>query len=45
LRAFVRANLSSVKTPKQIDFIRELPRQPTGKLHKRLIRDGYWTQA
>ena len=45
LREFIRSNLSSVKTPKQIDFIKELPRQPTGKLHKRLIRDGYWAKA
>ena len=25
-----------------VDFERELPRHPTGKLYKRLIRDRYW---
>jgi long-chain acyl-CoA synthetase len=42
LMAFARANLSHVKTPRRIDFMDELPRHPTGKLYKRLIRDAYW---
>jgi long-chain acyl-CoA synthetase len=42
LMAFCRANLSHVKSPRQIDFMAELPRHPTGKLYKRLIRDAYW---
>jgi len=42
LMAFARANLSHVKSPKRIDFMAELPRHPTGKLYKRLIRDAYW---
>ena len=25
-----------------IDFLEELPRHPTGKLYKRLLRDKYW---
>lgn len=41
LEAFVRAHLSGVKIPRQIDFMRQLPRQPTGKLFKRLLRDAY----
>jgi long-chain acyl-CoA synthetase len=45
LTAFCRANLSGVKSPRQIDFMRELPRHPTGKLYKRLIRDAYWAKA
>ncbi|HEX2561042.1 AMP-binding enzyme, partial [Phenylobacterium sp.] len=45
LTAFCRANLSSVKLPRQIDFMEELPRHPTGKLYKRLIRDAYWETA
>ena len=40
--AFCRANLSHVKSPRVIDFMAELPRHPTGKLYKRLIRDAYW---
>jgi long-chain acyl-CoA synthetase len=42
LFAFCRKNLSGVKSPRQIDFTQELPRHPTGKLYKRLIRDAYW---
>lgn len=42
LMAFARANLSHVKSPRKLDFMQELPRHPTGKLYKRLIRDQYW---
>jgi len=42
LTAWCRAELSGVKTPRQIDFAAELPRAPTGKLYKRLLRDRYW---
>ena len=42
LAAFCRANLSHVKSPRMIEFMAELPRHPTGKLYKRLIRDAYW---
>ena len=31
-----------VKCPKSVDFEAELPRLPTGKLYKRLLRDRYW---
>jgi long-chain acyl-CoA synthetase len=39
---FCRANLSHQKCPRSIDFEAELPRLPTGKLYKRLLRDRYW---
>ncbi len=42
LIAWCRANLSHVKCPKSVDFEAELPRHPTGKLYKRLLRDRYW---
>jgi acyl-CoA synthetase (AMP-forming)/AMP-acid ligase II len=45
LRAFCRASLSGVKVPRQFDFTDELPRHPTGKLYKRLLRDRYWGKA
>ncbi|WP_085340487.1 acyl-CoA synthetase [Aquidulcibacter paucihalophilus] len=42
LLAFCRASISHVKAPRSIDFMAELPRYPTGKLYKRLLRDRYW---
>ena len=42
LIAFCRMHLSHVKCPRSIDFIDEMPRLPTGKLYKRLLRDRYW---
>jgi long-chain acyl-CoA synthetase len=40
--AFVRTKLAGYKAPRSVDFEDELPRQPTGKLYKRLLRDRYW---
>jgi long-chain acyl-CoA synthetase len=42
LMAFCAENLSRQKCPRSIDFEAELPRLPTGKLYKRLLRDRYW---
>ena len=42
LMAYTRQNLSHVKAPRVIDFMKELPRHATGKLYKRLLRDAYW---
>ncbi|MDA0225526.1 MAG: acyl-CoA synthetase [Proteobacteria bacterium] len=42
LIAYCRANLSHVKCPKSVDFEAALPRHPTGKLYKRLLRERYW---
>ncbi|MCB1644437.1 MAG: AMP-binding protein [Pseudomonadales bacterium] len=42
LMAFCQANLSRQKCPRSIDFEAELPRLPTGKLYKRLLKDKYW---
>jgi len=39
---FVQSQLAHYKCPKAIDFERELPREQTGKLYKRLLRDRYW---
>ena len=40
--AFCRDKLAKYKTPKSIDFIAEMPRDPNGKLYKRKLRDPYW---
>ena len=42
LLEYCKENLSHIKCPRSIDFDEELPRHPTGKLYKRLIRDRYW---
>jgi acyl-CoA synthetase (AMP-forming)/AMP-acid ligase II len=42
LIGYCREHLSHVKCPKSVDFEQELPRHPTGKLYKRLLRDRYW---
>ena len=42
LIAFCREHLAHLKCPRSIDFEAELPRLPTGKLYKRLLRDRYW---
>jgi long-chain acyl-CoA synthetase len=42
LIAFCREHLAHFKAPRSIDFVDELPRLPTGKLYKRLLRDRYW---
>ena len=42
LTRWCREELSGVKIPRQIDFTEALPRAPTGKLYKRLLRDAYW---
>jgi long-chain acyl-CoA synthetase len=42
LIAFCAQHLSKQKCPRSIDFEEQLPRLPTGKLYKRLLRDRYW---
>jgi long-chain acyl-CoA synthetase len=42
LIAFCGQHLARQKVPRSIDFEAELPRLPTGKLYKRLLRDRYW---
>jgi long-chain acyl-CoA synthetase len=42
LIAFCGESLARQKVPRSIDFEEQLPRLPTGKLYKRLLRDRYW---
>jgi long-chain acyl-CoA synthetase len=39
---FCCQSLARQKVPRSIDFEEQLPRLPTGKLYKRLLRDRYW---
>jgi len=42
LLRYCQEQLARAKCPRSIDFREELPRHPTGKLYKRLLRDEYW---
>jgi len=42
LITYCRNRLAHFKCPRTVDFVAELPRHPTGKLYKRLLRDKYW---
>jgi long-chain acyl-CoA synthetase len=44
LQAFCREKLADFKCPRSIDFDLELPRLPTGKLYKKLVKKRYWPQ-
>jgi long-chain acyl-CoA synthetase len=39
---FCQQHLSRQKCPRTVDFTLQLPRLPTGKLYKRVLRDQYW---
>jgi long-chain acyl-CoA synthetase len=42
LLAFCRSELATYKCPRSVDFVDALPRDPNGKLYKRLLRERYW---
>ena len=45
LLAYLAEHLSRQKIPRSIDYINEMPRLPTGKLYKRVLRDKYWGEG
>jgi acyl-CoA synthetase (AMP-forming)/AMP-acid ligase II len=45
LIAYCRDQLAHYKCPRSLDFRPELPRHPTGKLYKRLLKDEYWASS
>lgn len=42
LLGYAREHIAHYKCPRTVDFVDELPRLPTGKLYKRILRDRYW---
>jgi long-chain acyl-CoA synthetase len=42
LLAYCRERLAKFKCPRSIDYTRDMPRDPNGKLYKRKLRDPYW---
>ncbi len=43
--AHCKEHLASFKAPRSVDFVEAMPRHPTGKLLKRLLRDEYWKDS
>jgi acyl-CoA synthetase (AMP-forming)/AMP-acid ligase II len=42
LIAYARERIAGYKTPKSVDFVDALPRNPSGKILKRVLRAPYW---
>ena len=40
--AFARNRIAGYKAPKSVDFVAALPRNPTGKVLRRELREPYW---
>ncbi|MGJ5039207.1 MULTISPECIES: acyl-CoA synthetase [unclassified Bradyrhizobium] len=45
MRARLRASLADYKVPKHIEIHEKLPREDSGKIFKRRLRDPHWEQA
>ena len=39
---FAREHLPTFKAPRTIDFVDDLPRLPSGKIQRRVVREPYW---
>ena len=40
--SYARTQIAAYKCPRTIDFVSELPRNPSGKILRRELRDPYW---
>jgi long-chain acyl-CoA synthetase len=45
IRAHLRASLAGYKVPKHVEIQKTLPREDSGKIFKRRLRDPYWERA
>jgi long-chain acyl-CoA synthetase len=45
VKSFLRDHLARYKVPKVVEFQAELPREDSGKIFKRKLRDPYWEKA
>jgi len=39
---FMRSRIAHYKCPRSVDFMETIPRNPTGKILKRVLREPYW---
>lgn len=42
LTAFCRERLADYKSPRTVDFVADLPKNPSGKIARKLVREPYW---
>jgi acyl-CoA synthetase (AMP-forming)/AMP-acid ligase II len=40
--SFTRERIAGFKTPKSVEFLPALPRNPSGKILRRQLREPYW---
>ena len=45
IRSYLLERLAKFKVPKRIDFHESLPREDSGKIFKRQLRDPFWQNA
>jgi long-chain acyl-CoA synthetase len=45
VRAYLKMHLADYKVPKHIEIGHDLPREDSGKIFKRRLRDPYWAKA
>jgi long-chain acyl-CoA synthetase len=45
VRAYLRERIADYKVPRVIEFTAELPREESGKIFKRKLREPYWREA
>jgi long-chain acyl-CoA synthetase len=45
VQSFLRERIAGFKVPRQVLFMDQLPREDTGKIFKRKLRDPYWSEA
>ena len=45
VRAFLRERIADYKVPRVVEFSEALPREESGKIFKRRLREPYWKDA
>ena len=45
IKEFLRGRISAYQVPRQIEFRDQLPREDSGKIFKRKLRDPYWAEV
>ena len=45
MKAFLRERVAGFSVPKRVEFRDELPREDSGKIFKRKLRDPFWAET